>query len=64
MIGEGISYEVDWRKFRRGASFFIPCLDTVAAKDAVTATLYRIRIKAEIQVAIESGIRGLRVWRL
>ena len=64
MVIEGISYEVDWRKFRNGTSFFIPCLDTVAARATVLDVIGRLRIKAEIRIAIEDGIRGLRIWRL
>jgi len=64
MIVEGICYEIDWRKFRKGASFFVPCLDVPAAKAAVLDVLGRLRIKVDIQVSIEEGIRGLRIWRL
>jgi len=64
MVVEGISYEIEWRKFCKGASFFIPCLDIAAAKATVLDTMKRLRMSAEIQVDIEEGIRGLRVWRL
>jgi hypothetical protein len=64
MVVEGISYEIDWRKFSKGASFFIPCLDVAAGKAAILVTLGRLRIPAEIQIDIDDGIKGLRIWRL
>ena len=64
MIVEGVCYEIDWREFRSGASFFVPCLDIPAAKETVLDVLGRLRIKVDIQVSIESGIKGLRIWRV
>jgi hypothetical protein len=67
MIIEGVTYEIEWQKFRRGTSIFIPCLDCAEAKKAVQAVFARLRIRRKdvlIKVVIVEGIRGLRIWRL
>lgn len=61
---EKVSYDINWRNFKRGYSFFIPCLDCIKARQDVYAVLQRIRKKAQANIVIEEGIRGLRVWRL
>jgi len=63
MIVERVSYNVNWRAFKRGSSIFIPCLDPVAARAEVMTVLKRLRIKVLTKVSIEGGIRGLRMWR-
>lgn len=60
---ETVSYLVEWRKFRPGTSFFIPCIDTDAARKALGKVTRRLRIKTVTKVVIEDGIKGLRVWR-
>ena len=64
MVVEGVTYEVDWRKFRRGTSFFIPCLNPKSAKTTITGVTKRLRMRVETQVDIDEGVRGLRIWRL
>lgn len=64
MVVEKVSYEVNWRAFKRGTSIFIPCLDSIKAKAEVAPVLKRLRIKVITKVRIEDGIRGLRMWRL
>jgi hypothetical protein len=64
MIVEGVSYQISWRKFRRGTSIFIPCLDGIKAKEEVMVVLKRLRIKVVLKVSIEEGVRGLRIWRV
>ncbi|CAB4195477.1 hypothetical protein UFOVP1295_15 [uncultured Caudovirales phage] len=64
MIVEGVSYQISWRKFRRGTSIFIPCLDGTKAKEEVMVVLKRLRIEVALRVSIEDGIRGLRIWRV
>lgn len=61
---EGVTYLVNWRRFRRGTSIFFPCLDTKKAKAQVLAVTNRLRIKVLVKPVIEDGIRGLRVWRV
>ena len=64
MLVEGVSYGVEWKKFRRGYSIFIPCLDCANAKLELLGTTNRLKIKVLTKVVIEGGIRGLRIWRL
>ena len=59
---EGVNYEVNWKAFKRGTSIFVPCLDPKRAKAQVLVVTNRLRIKVLIKVAIEDGIRGLRIW--
>ena len=61
---EGVTYEVEWKRFKKGTSMFIPCLDPKRAKAQLLVVIKRLRIKILIKVEIEDGIRGLRVWRL
>jgi hypothetical protein len=64
MLVEKISYKIDWRKFKKGTSFFIPCLDCKEAKAEILCTTNRLKMKILTKVVIEEGIRGLRVWRV
>ena len=61
---ERVSYEVDWKEFKRGYSIFIPCLNPVTAKAEIKPVLKRLRIEVLMRTVIESGIKGLRIWRL
>lgn len=61
---EGVTYEVEWKKFRKGVSIFIPCLNPKVAKPQVLAVTKRLRLKVLIKVVVIDGIRGLRIWRL
>lgn len=61
---EGVSYEVNWRKFKRGTSVFFPCLDPKRAKAQVLVVTKRLKLKVLIKAVIEDGIRGLRIWRM
>ena len=61
---EGVTYEVEWKRFKWGMSMFLPCLDPKRAKAQLLVVTKRLRIKILIKVEIEDGIRGLRVWRL
>jgi hypothetical protein len=61
---EKVSYQIDWRKFKRGTSFFIPCLNPKEAKQEILCTTNRLKIPILTKVVIEEGIRGLRVWRV
>lgn len=64
MLIEQISYNINWKKFRRGYSFFIPCLDCTNAKLELLSVAKRLRIKVLIKVVIESGVRGIRTWKV
>jgi hypothetical protein len=61
---EKVSYQINWKKFRKGWSFFIPCLNPSKAKKEILETTNRFRYKILTKVVIEEGIKGLRVWRL
>jgi len=64
MLVEKVSYRVNWKKFRKGHSFFVPCLDPPAAKKEIMRTTQRFRYNILTKVVIEEGVRGLRVWRV
>jgi hypothetical protein len=61
---EGVTYEINWKAFKRGTAIFIPCLNPKVARPQVLAVIKRLRLKVLMQVVIEDGIRGLRIWRL
>ena len=61
---EKVSYRIDWKQFKRGYSFFIPCLNPKQAKREIRRTTNRLKMDVLMKVVIEEGIRGLRVWRL
>lgn len=64
MLVEKVNYEVNWKAFRRGTSFFIPCLDPARARRELLTTTKRLKIEVLIKVVIVDGVRGLRVWRM
>ena len=39
---DGVVYELDWREFRIGSSFFIPCVGTVAGKQLIENKMRRL----------------------
>lgn len=59
----GIDYNIDWRKFRVGWSFFVPCLQLDRSKYTILRATKRFGYKVLIKPVIEDGIKGLRVWR-
>jgi len=64
MVVEKISYDVNWRGFKRGHSFFIPCLNPPVAKKEILTTTKRLKLDVLTRSVIEDGVRGIRVWRL
>tara|TARA_R110000851_G_scaffold4497_4_gene18369 strand:+ start:71 stop:265 length:195 start_codon:yes stop_codon:yes gene_type:complete len=64
MIVEKVSYQIDWVDFKRGTSFFIPCLDTTKTKKEIGAVMKRFKFKVLQKVVIQEGIKGVRVWRV
>ena len=64
MVVDGVTYEVNWKRFAVGASFFIPCIHAQQAKDEVKGLVRRFGFKVVMKVVIEDGIRGLRIWRV
>ena len=61
---QGISYNVNWKNFKVGTSFFVPCLDEVAAKEEVLRVTKRLKMQVLIKIVIEEGVKGLRIWRI
>ena len=61
---DGVSYNINWRNFKVGTSFFLPCLNASEAKKEVLRTTKRLKLKVLVKVVIEEGVRGLRVWRI
>jgi hypothetical protein len=61
---ETVSYQIDWSKFRRGYSFFVPCIDEKAARKEIAAVSKRLKMEVITKIVIEEGIKGLRVWRV
>jgi hypothetical protein len=61
---ETVSYQIDWSKFRKGYSFFVPCIDHKAAQEALLQVMRRLKMKVVTKVVVDDGIKGLRVWRV
>lgn len=61
---EKISYTIDWRKMRRGYSFFVPCIDHREARHTIESAAKRLKLQLVTKVVIEQGVKGLRVWRV
>jgi hypothetical protein len=64
MLVEKVSYNINWRNFKRGTSFMIPCLNPRVAKREILETTKRLKLEVVTKAVIEEGIRGLRVWRV
>jgi hypothetical protein len=64
MLIEGVTYEVNWRRFKKGTSVFFPCLDYDRAKTQLMVVTNRLKLNVLIKPTLEDGIRGLRVWRM
>lgn len=61
---ETISYNINWAKFYKGYSFFVPCIDQKAAIAEVQRIAKRLQLELVIKVVIEDGVKGLRIWRV
>lgn len=61
---EGVTYDVNWKAFKKGTSIFLPCINPPKAKAQLLVVTKRLKVKILTKVVIEDGIRGLRVWRL
>jgi len=61
---DGVRIVVDWTKFVRGTSVFIPCIN---AKKAVSHLLEAGKLSNQDiikRVCVEKGKYGVRVWRV
>lgn len=61
---ENVSYQLNWKAFRRGHSVFIPCLNAAAAIEEIKRVTKRLKIDVLTRVVIQDGVQGVRVWRL
>ena len=61
---ETVSYQIEWRKFRKGYSFFVPCIDEKAAREELNRVAKRLKMDIVTKVILLDGIKGLRVWRV
>jgi hypothetical protein len=61
---ETLHYDVNWAKFRKGYSFFVPCIDHRAARKSLAVVMKRLKMDIVTKVVIEDGVKGLRVWRV
>lgn len=61
---ETVAFQINWKKFRPGYSFFVPCIDHEAARQTLAVVAKRLKIKTVSKVVIQDGIKGLRVWRV
>jgi len=61
---EKVTYEIDWKKFKVGYSFFIPCLNPKKSRRNILKVVHRLKYKVVHKVVIEDGVRGVRVWRV
>ena len=63
----GIDYEINWRAFTKGKSLFFPCLDPKAAWNDLHPVLRRLKIRQVVRKGVvdrQTGVRGLRIWRM
>jgi hypothetical protein len=63
MIVNNLSYDIEWKRFKVGASFFVPCLLIEDGKANIRAVTRRLGFRVIIKPVIEEGIKGLRIWR-
>ena len=61
---EKVDYQINWKNFKRGWSFFIPCLKPVSAKQVLLAETKRLKYKVVTKVTLEGGVQGIRIWRV
>ena len=61
---EKVTYEINWKKFKVGYSFFVPCLNPIKSRRDILKVLHRLQYKIVHKVVIEDGVRGVRVWRV
>lgn len=63
----GVSYDIDWRTFKKGRSMFFPSLDAHRSwKQDVRPVVRRLKLNVVYKAVVDpkSGIRGLRIWRV
>jgi len=61
---EKVDYQINWKKFKKGSSFFIPCLEPKDVKKLLVAETKRFNYKVVSKITIEDKVRGIRIWRV
>ena len=61
---EGAEIHIEWHFLKPGTSFFIPALNCMQAKQDIGRVAKRLKMLILMQIVIEEGIRGVRVWRV
>jgi len=61
---EKVTYQINWINFKKGYSFFIPCLDAKESRIKIEKETKRLKYPVVTKVVIEDGVRGVRVWRI
>lgn len=64
MLVENVSYQINWKAFKKGTSIFVPCLNPPSAVEEIMSTMKRVKVKVVTKVVIHDGVRGVRIWRL
>ena len=47
---EGVNYEINWKKFKKGFSFFIPCNDAVVTRNNIAKITKRLKMSTTTKV--------------
>ena len=61
---EQVDYNINWRNFKAGYSFFIPCIACTEAKKTLREVARKAKMNIVMKTVIEDGVRGVRVWRV
>jgi hypothetical protein len=61
---DGVPIILHWSELAVGASFFIPCINTTKCKQQLRRITNRKNFQVEINVVIENGMLGVRLWRM
>jgi len=64
MLVENVSYQINWKAFKKGTSIFVPCLNPRGALEEIMSTMKRVKVKVVTKVVIHDGVRGVRIWGL
>lgn len=61
---ENVSYQINWKAFKKGTSIFVPCLNPRVAIEEIMSTMRRVKVKVVTKVVIHDGVKGVRIWRV
>jgi hypothetical protein len=61
---EGIQVQIEWRKFRLGSSFFLPCINHGRMERSIIQRAENRGFRVKVIPRIENGMWGIRVWRI